>query len=291
MSPHVAADLALLGVIFLMTLFGLARGIFKEIIALASLVLATYVAIHGYSRVGPYLAGWFRLPADAGLALGGLVTWLAVYLACVVVGGRLVKKLRGKPPKADDSQAGPVSRRFAPIRFGIIYWTDKVLGAGLGFAKGLLVVVIFLFVATENSLGRVGAAVRGSHGMEIFREHVRPELATVPEVKVVLSLGKMRRIAEAVQQNPSHYDRVAKNPALERVRQYGPVQEASQDPELRAAIQGKHWSEAIRNPHVIALLKDRELVRMLSEVDYDKMLEDVNASDAPAFLDEGGEAK
>src|SRR5438105_845814 len=119
MSPHVAADLAVVGVIFLATIFGLARGIFKEILALLALVAATYVAIHGYSRVGPYFAGWLKLPADAGLALGALVTWLAVYVLCVVLGGRFLKRLRGKPPKADDSQAGPVSRKLAPIRFGI----------------------------------------------------------------------------------------------------------------------------------------------------------------------------
>jgi uncharacterized membrane protein required for colicin V production len=285
MSPHVIADLAIVGVIFFATLFGLARGIFKEIIALASLVGATWVAVHGYSRVGPYLAGWLALPADAGLALGALVTWVAAYGACLFLGGRLVKKLRGPKPREDDSQAGPVSRKLAPIRYGIVYWTDKVLGAALGLAKGVLVVVVFLFVASDHSLGRVGAATRGSHSMEIFREHVRPELATVPEVRVVLSFGKIRRIAAACEQDPARWERVAKDPALEHVRAYPPMQELAKDQELIEAVKGSHWADAARDKHLIALLKDREFIRLLAEVDYDRLLADVEAPDAPDFLD------
>lgn len=304
MPDHVIADAILAGFLVLATLYGLRRGFFKEVIALLALVGATYIAIRATPLVGPIVAEKLRLPADAAMAFGAVGVWLAGYFACVFAGRLAFKFLKRSPTERLEDAAGkaagavagntsarapgPVTRILKPLptKAGLVYWTDKVLGAALGLAKGALAVVIFLFVATQQDMGRVGAAARASHAMRAFQGHVRPRIEALPETKVVLAMGKMRRIAVAVKADPSRFERVAKHPSLERLREYPPLREAAEDPDLRTAIEKRAWSEALRNPRLIALLKDREFVRRLAEVDYQQVLEDVEAPEVPHFLDE-----
>jgi uncharacterized membrane protein required for colicin V production len=282
------ADAAIIFFIAITAFHGLKRGFFREVIALFALVGATWIAVHGYARLGPHIADRFQLPADVGLAIGAVAAWFAGYALCFLIGWLLVRKLKGKRPEKVDTDAGPVTKLAShlPSRYGLVYWIDKVLGACLGLAKGAVVVFVFLFVASEQDLGSVGAATRASRSMALFHDYVRPELEALPEVKVVMALGQMRRIAVAVKRDPSRWDRVARHPALERLRAYPPIQDLAKDEAIQKALAERHFGEVIRSPKTIALLKDRAFVKILSEIDYKQVLADVEAPEAPAFLEE-----
>ena len=294
------ADLAIVALVFLTTIGGLRRGFFKEAIAILALVGATWIAIRAYPVLGPIVAGTAGLSADLGYAAAGIGAWIVGYFFLLVVGRLFVKFLKrgpkGRMEEAADRAAealagrslqGPISKvmRAFPTRAGIVYWIDKVLGAALGVAKGTLVGLVALLVATQTDGGKVGAALRASAAMGHYKAIVEPELDRIPEMGIVRSIGSMRRIVSVVREHPDRMDRVLKHPAITPVRQYAPVQEVAEDRDLQVALEHRDIAEALKNRKLLALLHDREFFRRVGLVDWKLVLQDVQADEPPSWLE------
>jgi len=122
-------DLALIAIVALSTLFAFARGIVRELIALATWV-AALVAAFVYAGT---VAGWFS-GLDMSVAVKHVLAF-ALILIVVLVAGALVARTLSGAVKA--------------IGLGFV---DRLLGAAFGAVRGVAVVVLFALVAGVTTL-------------------------------------------------------------------------------------------------------------------------------------------
>jgi membrane protein required for colicin V production len=122
-------DLALIAVVGLSTLFAFARGVVRELIALATWVVGIVVAFQFSGTV----AGWFSRLDMAPAAIHVLA--FALILIAVMVAGALVARMLSGVVKA--------------IGLGFV---DRLLGAVFGWVRGLAVIVLFALIAGVTSL-------------------------------------------------------------------------------------------------------------------------------------------
>jgi len=112
-------DLAILAVVGISALLGLARGAVREIFGLAALVLGFVVALAQYSEGARLLAPWIADPllAQAAAFFGIFVAaWIALALA------------------------GALLRHF--MRLLALSWLDRLGGLAFGLARGLVLVAL-----------------------------------------------------------------------------------------------------------------------------------------------------
>ena len=122
-------DLALIAVIALSTLFAFARGVVRELIALAAWIAGFVVAIEYAEPV----AGLFsRLHATP--AAKHVIAFVLILVIVVIAGALIAKALSGT---------------VRAIGLGFV---DRLLGAVFGLARGLILVVAFALVAGVTTL-------------------------------------------------------------------------------------------------------------------------------------------
>ena len=117
-------DLAIIAVVALSGLFALARGIVREMLALATWVLGFVLAI-AYSSEVSALFSWVNIPPVGRQALAFMLILILVMIAGAIVARSLAGVIR-------------------TIGLGFM---DRLLGAIFGVARGLIVVVVFALVA------------------------------------------------------------------------------------------------------------------------------------------------
>jgi membrane protein required for colicin V production len=122
-------DLVLLAVIVLSTLFAFARGVVRELIALAAWI-AGFVAAIEYAEPVAGLFSWLHATPAAQHVLA-----FVLILFVVVIAGALIARALSGTVKA--------------IGLGFV---DRLLGAAFGLARGILLVVAFALVAGVTSL-------------------------------------------------------------------------------------------------------------------------------------------
>lgn len=130
MSVH-WLDIVILGVMLLSMLTGIIRGFVKELIALVIWVLAISLAYHFSPVLDPYLRGWMsdqRFRFIAG--------FIAIMLSVLIVGGIANALLSMLMKKSGLSG------------------TDRILGMGFGFARGVFIVSLGLVVFHMTSLSK-----------------------------------------------------------------------------------------------------------------------------------------
>jgi membrane protein required for colicin V production len=119
-----AFDFIVIGIIGLSTLFAFARGFVRVVISLVAWVVAL-VAAFQYADV---LAAWLPGFADAGRAR--YIVAFVLLMAVVLLVGALLGWL--------------LSRLVRAVGLGVV---DRTLGAVLGVARGMLIVVIGVLIA------------------------------------------------------------------------------------------------------------------------------------------------
>jgi len=122
-------DFALIAIVALSTLFAFARGIVRELIALATWVAALVAA---FVYAGAVAALFSRL--DMSAAAKHILAF-ALILIAILVAGALVARMLSSAVKA--------------IGLGFV---DRLLGAVFGVARGLAVVVLFALIAGVTTL-------------------------------------------------------------------------------------------------------------------------------------------
>jgi membrane protein required for colicin V production len=116
-------DWAIIAVLLLATLGGLAQGFFRTACGLAGLIVGLMTALWNYARLGKIFLPVVRLEALAN-AIAFMVIVILVMLVAALIGGFLEKTFRW---------AG----------LGCI---DTLLGAVFGFLQGIAIVMIFVLV-------------------------------------------------------------------------------------------------------------------------------------------------
>lgn len=289
-----AADAVFALVLFYSLVFGLRRGFYKEVVQTLALVVAIYAAYQGYEVGGETLANQSGLPLLAAEAAAAVSIWVGVFFVTAVVGRLLLKKLRGKgiddnlgegaEAVADaiggDTTKGPMTLLTDPIasKRGIFYWSDKILGAGLGLLKGAVSAYVLFGVvlyadrarAWESSFAR---SIEASHAAKLFTDHIEGTfLNSIPAYRIAKSVDDMKGIADLVddkERGPERLERLAKDPRLKTIREHPQVKALAQDPEIMAAWDAQRLSELLKNPKIRDLLRDRDLRRRVSNVEWE----------------------
>ena len=122
-------DYVIIGIICLSVITGLFRGFVKELIALTVWVLAIWLAIKYSSCLDPWLQNYIH-DKTVRMAVGFITVLLAVLIA-----GSLFNALLS----------------FILHRSGLS-GTDRVLGMGFGFIRGVFIVALLMLLAKMSSL-------------------------------------------------------------------------------------------------------------------------------------------
>lgn len=117
-------DIVILALIVLSAVLSLFRGFVKEALALASWLVALWVAMAFYEDLALVLAEWINLPSAQK------VTAFVLLFICVLLLGALVNYLAGK----------------LVARTGLT-GTDRMLGVVFGAARGAVIVALLVLFA------------------------------------------------------------------------------------------------------------------------------------------------
>lgn len=122
-------DYAIIGIIALSVITGLFRGFIKELIALCVWIAAIWLAFNYSSKLHPWIAPYVHdKTAQAAVA------FIAILLAVIIVGGLFNAMLS-----------------FILRRSGLS-GTDRLLGMGFGFVRGVFIVALIMVVFKMTSL-------------------------------------------------------------------------------------------------------------------------------------------
>ncbi|MDP1601703.1 MAG: CvpA family protein [Legionella sp.] len=122
-------DLAIVGVIALSVITGLIRGFVKELVALCIWILAIWVAYSYSASIDPWLQNYIHDKTARTAS-----AFVLLFIATLIAGG-LVNALLG----------------FILKRSGLS-GTDRLLGMGFGFVRGVFIVALLMAVTKMTSL-------------------------------------------------------------------------------------------------------------------------------------------
>ena len=117
-------DVVILALIALSAILSLFRGFVKEALALASWLVAFWVAMAFYEELGQWLSQWLVEPSVQK------ITAFSLLFICVLLLGAVVNYLTSK----------------LVARTGLV-GTDKMLGVVFGVARGAVIVAILVLLA------------------------------------------------------------------------------------------------------------------------------------------------
>ncbi len=250
-------DLGALGVVLLFVLFGYISGLMVQLVRIASLVAAFFVA----HLLGAPVAGFL----SRGLGMGEIVAhvgafvaiFLVVYGLLRLVGGSLVTRIR---------QAT-----------GGLTFLDRSFGGIVGGLKGGVFVYLILavFAAFRPSIAsevpeldrQFGASVVGR---EILRHNLVME-QVVPRAEALTRLVRILQEPVLLEQHKSDPNFVA---LLEH-----PKGKFLLDPAIQAAIAQGHWEVLWEDGRVFAFFADDDALALFNAID---LAPPTQASETPA---------
>ncbi|RMG11660.1 MAG: CvpA family protein [Planctomycetota bacterium] len=280
---------------------GARRGFYKEAVNAVAMVVSIAVTRSLYESVGAKLsaATGDRVPLMLAEAVGAAVVWAASFFVAAVVGRLVLKKIRGKgiddnleegaEALADalggDTTKGPVTLLTDPIatKTGIFYWSDKILGAGLGVLKGAITayIVFGLCLYADRARGWNSAFVRSvesSWAAGLYRHSIDPYLRTFPAYRLAASLGHINGIADAVKAAPWRLAVLAGHPEMQSLARSQRVRELTQDDAIIEAWRAGDLKRLLLEEKVRALLSDAEFRARLADVDWERVRRDVEGA-------------
>lgn len=153
-------DLAIIALIVLSGLFGLWRGIVKEVFSIASLILAI-VAVRLFSGLAALRLESIIDNGAARLAIASAILFISV----MIVGGGLIALLQKL------------------LTFTGLGLFDRLLGGVFGLARGVLVLMVFIyfaepFVGTRQFWVESLSIARAQEVMAVAAEHLQPVAAS-----------------------------------------------------------------------------------------------------------------
>ncbi|MEZ6188550.1 MAG: CvpA family protein [Planctomycetota bacterium] len=290
-----AADLVFLLILFYSVVFGARRGFYKEVIQTLALLGALLLARYLHGTVGGSVASALGVPEILGEIAGGVVVFVVGFLVIAIVGRLILKKVKGQGADdrlddgaeavadaiAGDTKQGPVTLLTNPIagKNGIVYWSDKILGAGLGFVKGCVTgLLLFGVIVYADRCGwttSFARSIEASHVATLYKSQVEPYLESYPEFKIVRSLDEIWNLSQELE-TQAQAEQLRNHPELQSLKNHPKVQELLRDPDAQAAFRARDVKTLLQNPKVRALLADDEFRARLGEVDWSSVRADIN---------------
>ncbi|MGE0713343.1 MAG: CvpA family protein [Planctomycetota bacterium] len=296
-----AADGVFLLILFYSLVFGARRGFFKEVIHAVALVVAIAAAKAGREPLGAALAAKSGLPLMLAEVAAVIMVWVAVFFIVAVVGRLALKKVRGSgiddeldegaEAVADalggDTSKGPVTLLTDPIasKRGFFYWSDKLLGAGLGLLKGLITgyVLFGLILYADRARGwdsSFARSIEQSHAASLWKEHIEGTfLNSIPEYRIAKSLDDMKAIGAHFKatKDPARFKKFVEDPRLKSLREYPGIKALADDAGVAEAWAARDLKKLLANAKVRALLSDPELRKRLSDVEWEQLRRELEA--------------
>lgn len=251
------------------------------------------MAVARLTRVpaGAALASKTGLPLLLAEVLAVFLVWCLAFFVTAVVGRLLLKKLRGKGVDdrlddgaeqladaiAGDTTKGPITKLTDPIasKNGFFYWSDKLLGAVLGVAKGTLTgYAIFGLVLWADRIGygsSFARSIEASHAGALFVEQLDPLLRSSPEYALATKVSDIREVARLIEEDPRRAQVALDHPELASLVRDQKVKALGTDPELRAAWDKRDTKALLSSPKVHELLGDPEFRAKVAAVDWAKV--------------------
>ncbi len=176
MSHWTLLDYFFAAVILISTILALYKGLVRELISLAALVLGFVLAAFYYPAVG----AWFA-DLTSSRAVADFLGFMLIFLLCLILGGL----------------AAFLAKRF--VRMASLDWADRALGGVFGFLRGcafasVVVLALVAFPVRERALAR---SVLGPYLLAAARAAV---LAVPAELKEKFSEG-YKHVLEALNQS------------------------------------------------------------------------------------------
>jgi len=294
-----AADLVFLLILFYSVVFGARRGFYKEVIQTLAMIFALIMARYLHGSVGGGLAATLGIPEIAGQIAGGVVVFVVAFLVLAIVGRLILKKVKGQGVDdrlddgaeavadaiAGDTKQGPVTLLTNPIagKAGIVYWSDKILGAGLGFVKGTITgLLLFGVIVYADRCGwttSFARSIEGSHTASLYHANIEPWLESYPEFKIVRSLDEIWNLSQEIE-SAEQAKKLQNHAQVQSLKNHPKVKELLQDPDAQAAWRERDVQALLKNPKVRELLADDEFRERLGEIDWSAVRADVGGLDS-----------
>jgi uncharacterized membrane protein required for colicin V production len=203
-----AADVVFALFVLYGLIFGLRRGLYKELIAITALVVAAAVARTWHDPAGDFIHSTASfVPLGLAHAVGAALLGAVVFFFVTLVGRLVLKKVRDPDAQnglekaaaktADavegDSKMGPVTLLTNPIasaQRGFVYWSDKILGGVLGVVKGavaayLLFAVVYFVDSKMGNLGGLKDSIARSQAAVFYNNYLDSLMQKLPEYRFI----------------------------------------------------------------------------------------------------------
>lgn len=229
--------IAILGVFFAL---GMAKGAFRQALGLGILIFSTIVAYIFYRFLGKMLG------------ISPILAWSLLWLS-IMVTGRLM------------------SIRFRKIlvkRF-FIESMDRLIGSILGFIKGAVFVIVFLFII-ELAQGIVDVPTLKKH---LDNSRIASMITLHNPVKEISAVKKMNSLYK-IQNNPEAIKKLSKQEDFKKLMKHPKIKAIADNKDLQRAVEDKNYIGILKNKEVIALMKDNEVRALLMNLDIETVFKD-----------------
>jgi uncharacterized membrane protein required for colicin V production len=297
------ADLVAAIFLFYGLVFGLRRGFYKELIAFGSLVVAAFMARMLRRPVGDMIGARTGLGATVGEVAAAMGIFLVVALILNIIGRTILNKLKNPDGEnaleegadsiadaiQDKGKKGPMTLLTDPIAkatSGVVYWTDKLLGAVLGVAKSVVAVALIFVLVTywARWTGQENAfttSIRDSFVAKGFHEVVEPHLLETDEYRFLRNIDRVERLADEAKGDPGKAKQIADHPAVQPMRIHPRVVALGNDPSVADAWKRGDVKGLLLNKNVRELLADPSFRDAFADADLDKVLKDLVRASSP----------
>jgi len=238
-----ALDLFFLALALLLALLGLFSGFLRQVVRIAALVAACFLAVTVSPHAKGLLARWMEVETLLGDALSLTLAWLGCYIVLALAGRILVRLLRGSSHS---------------IRF-----FDRLLGFFLGGAKGLLAVYLMACVLAtfRGPIEKTGLGgklgLRDSRVVDAAVGFNLLSLTSLPD------MDKLRELTAALG-DPVRKQTLIGDPRIRNLQQNPAFQQLLTDGEFQEAA-GQKFGELVRNKRFRQALKDAQIRELLSK--------------------------
>src|SRR5437588_12926461 len=158
--PITLLDIILLGVMLISALLAMIRGFMREVLSIASWIIAAGVTLYSYSKLLPFAKSYFNNDiVAAAVVVGG------VFLGTLIIVSIITVK---------------ISDMVLDSRVGAL---DRTLGFLFGLARGLIIVVVaFLFFAWLVSDRSQSQWVRSAKSKAVLQATGQWPMSMLPDV-------------------------------------------------------------------------------------------------------------
>ncbi len=223
-------------------ILGLLSGFLSQIVRLAALVGAFVLAYSASAYTKPLLMKWMDADNLMGDLLSLFLGWVACYIAIILIGtivAKIIKKSSGS-----------------------IKALDRILGGGLGSAKGFLIVyliacaLVLLREPLEDLVPRKYLDLKGSRLAAFAEQHnvlSRIGIPNLDKLKELTSAFGDRKRRRALLNDPAMKE-LNQNKAFQRLMSDKAFHKAVNEKQLSAIMNNKSFRDAINDPQIRRIL-------------------------------------